>query len=792
MKHTPPAPTGQHIHTAWDAGFTDLIPLIPVGGPLYQGGVMADGTHIPACDVPENQMGKVPGTFRHGAWNTAWEWNTWQLNETEVAYYAEAGANVGLKTGIQWVGLDVDVTDPDTARAMAEALVAAGVDAPVRWGQAPKFMVLFRIAEGEIIRRQKFPLVQDGADRTQIEVMGLTSTGNPSQVVMLGSHPSGSQYQWDNKWSQMIFALGGAAHVPTITADRMAELVEILKGLAVTHGWRVGAGSTSDGDGQASDLGTTPHDPALVARVMDLMPNTEEVLWDDWVKIGIACKAALGDEGFPIWEAWSRKSKLYNVGDNTAKRWKSFKPSGAMGFGTLVHKLREMLGGLPTDLEIAVRGGVQASEFDRWCGLMPADAGPLPTGALLADVEPLPVGAFVHDSKGHLVQNQQNVFTVLVQDERWRDVLAFNAFTQRVTIDRPLPTTSIGKRDLQDVDYATTQGWFQLNYFPKIGIEDVRRAVHRAAQQRVVEPVQDYLNSLPACPDPSILDRWLFDLFGVVRSDDPMDMMKMAYISAIGRKWAIAAVARAMHPGCKTDNILILEGKQGIGKSTGLAALMPDRNWFGDNLPNFQKNPKDASQYLNGKWMIELSEMATILATKNEDARGFLSRQEEEFRGAYQINFGHVPRRCVFAGTTNRTDYVKDAAGERRFWMVVCEKVNVPLIVKWRDALWRAALDALNGGEDWYSLPRGIAQQALKEQKERSEDDPWLSEVKHRLGEMTETCAEQVLDLMDLSLAERDHKTKGRVGKCLRQLGFEPDKLVSSGKYRGRSRWVKT
>ena len=149
------------------------------------------------------------------------------------------------------------------------------------------------------------------------------------------------------------------------------------------------------------------------------------------------------------------------------------------------------------------------------------------------------------------------------------------------------------------------------------------------------------------------------DYLGVIPRDDK----EKAYVCAVSRLSFIQAVARALNPGCKADSVPILEGGQGIGKSTAIRVLHGS-DWFGDALPPMAS--KDASDYLRGKWGIELAELAFQQA-EVEAQKAFISRREERFRPAYGREEVCYPRRCVFWSTTNRNDYIKDDTGNRRF-----------------------------------------------------------------------------------------------------------------------------
>jgi predicted P-loop ATPase len=143
----------------------------------------------------------------------------------------------------------------------------------------------------------------------------------------------------------------------------------------------------------------------------------------------------------------------------------------------------------------------------------------------------------------------------------------------------------------------------------------------------------------------------------------------------------------------------VLEGKQGAGKSSILRALAGDE-WFHDGLSDM--HGKDASAALRGKWIIELPELSAMRRSDTEAVKAFLSRTEERYRPAYGRTEVIKPRRCVFAGTTNRNDYLTDDTGERRFWPVTVGAVKLDELTQDREQIWAEAVDLYRNGARWW------------------------------------------------------------------------------------------
>lgn len=170
------------------SGFTETIPIIPVGAKLHED-----------SRVAETAKGKAPGMFYSGAWDGTAGWPEFQMSDVLAAEFDALGANVGLKMGWRYCALDVDITDETTATAIRAALLDNGVKAPIRVGAAPKFLLLFKVAEpaqrtdegivGGIMRRQYQVHWPDSDIINVIDVMGMSRKGRPTQAVIAGGAP---------------------------------------------------------------------------------------------------------------------------------------------------------------------------------------------------------------------------------------------------------------------------------------------------------------------------------------------------------------------------------------------------------------------------------------------------------------------------------------------------------------------------------------------------------------------------------------------------------------------------
>jgi predicted P-loop ATPase len=143
------------------------------------------------------------------------------------------------------------------------------------------------------------------------------------------------------------------------------------------------------------------------------------------------------------------------------------------------------------------------------------------------------------------------------------------------------------------------------------------------------------------------------------------------YTFAVGARWLISAVARIYDPRCKADCALILEGDQGLMKSTALKVLAEP--WFTDEIADL--GSKDAAMQTRGVWVIEIAELDSMSRADVSKIKGFISRTTDRFRPSYEKRVIESRRQCVFAGSVNHCAYLRDETGGRRFWPVACTRI---------------------------------------------------------------------------------------------------------------------
>lgn len=283
----------------------------------------------------------------------------------------------------------------------------------------------------------------------------------------------------------------------------------------------------------------------------------------------------------------------------------------------------------------------------------------------------------------------------------------------------------------------------------------VGEGVSAYARKRQKNCVVDFIHATTWDGTPRI-DRILIDGFGAEDTE---------YTRAAGANLIKGMVARAEEPGCKVDTAVILEGLQGIRKSTGVATLA--HPWFAESSTS--PDSKDFYVSLQGRWVVEISEMDSFSKADVASVKRVLSCRSDTYRAPYDRTARDWPRQCVFVGTTNSDEYLKDASGGRRFWPVRCGQVDLEYIKAMRAQMFAEALVRIDRGEGWWEMPES----ARVEQEARFMSDAWESQIAEHLSDKPRTTVADVLaDCFHLIPADMSKGEQMRVAGILRRLGW--------------------
>ena len=385
-----------------------------------------------------------------------------------------------------------------------------------------------------------------------------------------------------------------------------------------------------------------------------------------------------------------------------------------------------------------------------------------------------------------------NVGAILKHDKHWKGLIKRNEFTGGVELwggpifnrppVEPVPLT----------DELVTEITMWLQQRPEgplrieVGTSVVYEAVNATANLYLYNPLRDYLDGVQWDGTPR-LDSWLERYMGARTVDAAGDDIT-SYVRAIASKWLIAAVARTYEPGCKVQNVLILEGDQGLRKSTALEVLA-SRKFFTDAALDIGN--KDTAVMTTRTWIVELAELDAFRKSENTQAKAFFTRDWEEYRPPYGRTMVKRPRVCIFAGTSNRDDYLTDPTGNRRYWPVFCTKVDLAALRADRDQIWAEAKARYQAGrasdEDclwWLTKPEEAI--AYRSAEERVASDDWDEPIIRwwaAAGRQNDVRTSAVLEVAIGIPKERlNHASQSRVGACMKRLGFVKKRKRDGGR----------
>ena len=342
-----------------------------------------------------------------------------------------------------------------------------------------------------------------------------------------------------------------------------------------------------------------------------------------------------------------------------------------------------------------------------------------------------------YESRSTVLKNNLHNITLILQNDPNLQALVFNQQLDGMEIKGSVPWNHPSKY-WRDADDAQLISYIDSNY-GTFSQRNYQIAVAKVTDDRSYHPIREYLDSLLEWDKVPRVDTLLIDYLG---ADDNK------YIRAVTRKTLCAAISRVQNPGCKFDSMLVLNGPQGVGKSTLISKLAGE--WFSDSLNLGDTKDKTAAEKLQGYWILEIGELAGLRKAEVETLRSFLSRQNDIYRAAFGKRATPHQRQCIFFGTTNaESGYLRDTTGNRRFWPVKTpaggSKHSWQITAEEIQQIWAEALVYVKAGEKLY-LDASMEQLAKAEQREAMESD----EREGLVREFLDTLLPDDWDQMDL------------------------------------------
>lgn len=350
-----------------------------------------------------------------------------------------------------------------------------------------------------------------------------------------------------------------------------------------------------------------------------------------------------------------------------------------------------------------------------------------------------------------------NAIRILNSDADWKGQIKHNRLND---------TTSVVGKPLTDSWVIGLSAMIYDKYQVQFTTNTLHEAIVYVADVNGYDPLFDYLSGLTWDGNPR-LDTWLSVYAGCEQ-----DELSRVY----GRKFLISAVARALFPGCQADSTLVLcEPRGGAGKTSLIRCLgsPAGQNWTSDSFLSIGR--KDAYQSLDGVWIYELSELASVHGAELEAVKGFISATHDKYRPPYGKVDVVKARRTVFIGTTNEHTFLQ--AVDRRWWVRrVVGSFDQPALERDRCQLWAEAVKAYHDGETWW-LDDTERRTQESDTEQYRQLDPWEDKLAQFLQGTGYATIDGCLTHLDVAVGDRRKAHEMRVGRILRLLGFERKRL---------------
>lgn len=656
-------------------------------------------------------------------------------------------ANLALATGS---GLAVIDVDGEQGYAEFKALIAAN-------GTLPDTLVAKtgRGAHLVFATRPGSPEVRSSA-RGNVHVRG----EGGYVIIEPSNHISGNNYKWIKK-------------------NPIAILPEWLR--QWSQGYEI-ANKTA-GRSDFSGLGSLPaHLQGQTRNISEVADNALKSVWspaeharlvsalqsipikgcsyDDFLRVGMALKELNWEKpdgtdiGFELWDAWCSLSEHHNP-EGLEFKWKSFQRSG-VSVGSIYHLAREAgwSGGAPAPAT-ASPGAAHGSGRNGTANgatALPAAFLAVQQGAIFWP-DPNEKGGprSTCTNAGVAVTSLE----ILCEKDKFHDKL----LTGGHMIEQ-------WEGDLSDDVIQMLRKTIRARFGFDPGEKNVRDACVQLCLENEFDPILDYLNALKWDGTPR-LDSWLLRYMGT--PDTELNRM-------IGRLVLIAAVRRQRDPGAKFDQIVVLESKEGFGKSTAIEIMAGKENFSDQSILN--KMEREQQEAMTGVWLYEIADLTGMRKAEIEHIKAFASRTSDRARPAYGRFRVDRPRRTIFFATTNDDEYLQSQTGNRRFWPVTVSRVDLEALRRDRDQLWAEAVVYEKRG-DSIVLPERLWHAASHEQDSRTESDEWSAAIHNylNLAERTKhdvSITDVLVDnqFLRIESGRVGRREQMRAGNILRRLGF--------------------
>lgn len=358
-----------------------------------------------------------------------------------------------------------------------------------------------------------------------------------------------------------------------------------------------------------------------------------------------------------------------------------------------------------------------------------------------------------------ILQTVRNFEIILEKDRRFAGKIKFNEFSKGIYIIGDVPWQANNNREWDNFDDSALFSLLQSDYGMN-NRNDFFDALKNISMRNKFHPVRELLNSLK-WDGREHIKKLLPDYLGVEDVEYSYQVMRLQMVGA---------VKRIFEPACKFDYTVIYTGRQGLGKSTFLRKLALKDQWFNDSLDSLDSDK--AAQSLMGSWIIELAELKSLTRTTGgiDSVKRFLSATQDKFRLPYERRTDIFLRQCIFCGTTNRSDFLQDETGNRRF-LIIQTGINEPKKSLFSpeatqdiEAAWAEAVHIYKTENPQLILPDSCKEEAQRLQESSMADDGKAGIIAEYLEDKQRIC---VLELWQKALGEQGRPQKWQASEII-------------------------
>jgi len=595
------------------------------------------------------------------------------------------GFNIGLVCGSVVSALDLDLKgDTDGYKEYLDRIGPPPSRTPSQKTPSGGYHFVFQHVKGFRSSIGLFPGVDTRGSKRDTGEPGSHIVVYPS-VVDGPPSPSGAPEKVMYRWQ--------AGGLPAIAPEELLKKLDAVVDIRT----RKPVGATSRGNENIDDEDYFPD--ATIDDVRKALEFIDADDYDTWRQIGMALHSEWdGAEGFDLFHEWSKKSDKYKSEKDCWGKWSTFNSETEKGvrINTVFYHAR--------------RGGYRKE----------------------GEPSPFLSEQLRRNDKGGLQNSNHNLW-VLIQSPEFAE-----EFGGRLEYDTFRQEARAGGVEFVNEKYTWIARWLSSKFMFERGRDNVRDYARMVAYENQVDSLRDWANSLS----------W----DGEDRLDKLAEILcaQNDYQKSAIKRWLIGGIARALMPGCTSTHMLILFGDQGVGKSRFFRAISPDKEWFSDSTTfKFSRDTshRDEELKLQGKFIIEVAELAGIFKSDFSDLKTFLSTPVGTVRRPYDTDAIDLPRRCIFGGTTNVDAVISDTTGGRRFAFlkVGSKKINVKWVEENREQIWAQAKKLFQAREAWWFNDDEFVEQ-MAENREFGREHPWKSAIMEWIGDKSRFHSDDIFD----------------------------------------------